>query len=120
MERESLVLVIGELLMKTQRVLRRRQQARGLQRNGDAGGVVQMHDAERIGACRVDSRMQSEPGCVDRMLAGPDDVTCNVDFHQIRGADFVEGETERIDQKVARLVGDARGDVRVDEIVPAV
>ena len=79
-----------------------------------------MHDAERVGAGRVHGRMQSETGGVDRMLAGPDDVAGNIDLHQVGGADFVEGEAERIDQKVARLVGDARGDVRIDEVVPAV
>jgi hypothetical protein len=106
--------------MKTQCVLRRRQQSRGLQRNGDAGGVVQMHDAERIRARRVNGRVQGETRRIDRMLAGSDDVAGNVDLYQVRGADLVEGETERIDQKVARLVRDACRDVRVDEVVPAV
>ncbi len=119
-EREAFVVVIGELAIKAQRVLRRRQQACRLRGNRHARRIVQMHHAERVGTRGVHGGMQCEAGCIDRMVARPDDVSCDIDLHEIRRADFVEREAERIDQEMPRLAGHACRNMRVDQVVPAI
>ena len=87
--------------MKPQRVLRRGQQPVALDRHGDAGRIVQMHHAHGVGARGMHGRVQREARHVDRMLAVADPVASQVDLHEIRRADFVEREAERVDQEVA-------------------
>ena len=66
--------------------------------------------------------MSSKPpaGRVDRVGRLENDIALEVDLDQAAGGHLLEQEAIGVDQKVVVRPGHARGDVREDEIVPAV
>ena len=58
----------------------------------------------------VTRRINAEPRRV------VDDISFGGDLDQIGGGDFVPQQTEGIDQKMMRLAGHARRDMRVDQV----
>jgi len=112
--------VIREMAVKAHRMLRARQQAVRLRGDGYRLAHMQMHRARGVRARGVHGGMQRKACRVHRMRALSDHVAVDVDLDEIRRGDFIERETERVDQKAPRLARHARGNVRVDDIIPAV
>src|SRR6267143_2656100 len=63
--------------------------------------------------------MDDEAGLVRLVRLRRDRVALDVDLHQVRCGDLVEAQPVGVDQEVMVAPGDARADVRVDELGPA-
>ncbi|MNN35468.1 hypothetical protein D3C81_1493190 [compost metagenome] len=118
-ERQALVVVIADAAVEAHGVLRQRQQPVCLGRDRDAGRVVQVHDAVRIGPRGVHGGVEGEAGHIDRVHGLADHLAPAIDLDEVRRADLVEREAERVDQEVVRLTGHGGGDMGVDQVVPA-
>ena len=81
-ERDALVVVIGEARDRDHRVLADRQQAVLLRGHGDAGVGVEVHDEMRIVARLVDRRMDGEAGRIDEVGRVLEDRAIEVDLDQ--------------------------------------
>jgi hypothetical protein len=110
----------GEVVGDELRGLVHRQQA--LHAAGDRRAIrrVQMKHAAGVLAHLVDRRMDGKAGRVDAVFAFAELVAVEIDLHQARRGDFLEHQAVRVDQEVMVGAGDARRDVGVDQIVPAI
>ncbi len=115
---DALVVVIGQVRRHDQGVLRQRQEALGLGRDGDALVGVHMHDEARVLAGAVDRRVDHIARGVDAVGALHHDVTVKIDLHQGRGGDLLEIQAERVDQEVMLRARHAGGDMGEDQVVP--
>lgn len=118
-QRQALVVVIAELSVEAHGVLRDRQQAVELGRHGDGVHVVQVHDAMCVMARRVDGGVDAETDGIHLDLGIAVDLAVDIDLDQAGGGDFVEAQTEGVDQEGAVLARHAGGDVGIDQVVPA-
>ena len=64
--------------------------------------------------------MDGEAGRVDAVFALAELVAMKIDLHQARRRDFLEHQSVRVDQKVMVGTRDARRNVGVDQVVPAI
>ena len=81
-----------------------------------------MHHAEQILARHVHRRMDGEAGGIDAAggrVALLHHVAVHVDLHQVGRAHLVEQHAVLVDQEMVVGPGQARADMRVDEVGPA-
>ena len=119
-ERDALIVVIGEVAGDELRGLIERQQAFHATRDRGAVRRMQMHHAAGILAHFMDRGMNGEAGRVDLVIAFGELVAVEVDLDEARRGDLVEHQAVRIDQEVMLGAGHARRDMGVNQIVPAV
>ena len=119
-ERDAFIVVIGEIVGDELRGLVHRQQALHAARHRGAVGRVQMKHAAGVLAHFVDRRMDGEAGRVDAVVALGELVAVEIDLDQARGGDLVEHQAVGIDQEMMLRSRHPRGDVGVDQIVPAI
>jgi hypothetical protein len=81
---------------------------------------VGVHDAADVFARGMHRGMDHEAGRVHRPRALLDLAPLEIDLHQRRRGDLVEGQAVGIDQEVMRRPRQPRGDVGVDRVVHAV
>src|SRR6056297_2130864 len=79
-----------------------------------------MHYAGGILTNRMDGAVNGETGRVDVELVRVDLVPFLVDAYQAGGRDFLEHHAVRIDQEMVLVTGNPQGNMREDQIVPAV
>src|SRR4051794_15384903 len=79
-----------------------------------------MEHATGIFAHFVNGRVNGEAGGVDAVIALAELVAVEINLHEARSGDFVEHQAIRIDQEMMLRSRHARGDVRINQIVPAV
>src|SRR6185436_15306993 len=84
-----------------------------------AGERVHVPDALRVGPRHVDGAVNDESGFVGGMAPLVYGVTFNVNLDEAGSSDFIKPQAIRVDQEVMLRSGDARADVRVDELGPA-
>ena len=119
-ERDAFIVVIGEIVGDELRGLVQRQQAFHAARHRGAVGRVQMEHAAGVLAHLVDRRMDGEAGRVDAVIALGELVAVEVDLDQAGRRDLVEHQSVGVDQEVMVRSRHPRGDVGVDQIVPAI
>ena len=119
-ERYAFVVVIGEIVGDELRGLVHRQQALHAACHRGAVRRVQVEHAAGVLAHFVDRRMDGEAGRVDAVVALGELVAVEIDLDQARGRDLVEHQAVGIDQEMMFRSRHARGDVGVDQIVPAI
>ena len=119
-ERDALIVVIGEIVGDELRGLVQWQQALAAARHRGAIRRVQMEYAAGVLAHPVDRRMDGEAGRVDAVIAPGKLVAVEVDLDQARRGDLVEHQSVGVDQEVMVRPRHPRGDVGIDQIVPAI
>ena len=119
-ERDAFIVVIGEIVGDEMRGLVQRQQAFHAARDRGAVGRVQMKHAAGILAHFMDRRMDGEAGRVDAVVALGELVAVEIDLDQAGGGDLVEHQPVGIDQEMMFRSRHARGDVGIDQIIPAI
>jgi hypothetical protein len=80
--------------------------------------MMQVHDAQGVGARRMHRAMDRKAGHVDPARGIAQDASLQVDLDQAGGADFIEALAEGIDQVVARLARHRGRDMGIDDVVP--
>jgi hypothetical protein len=95
-----------------------RQQAPLLAGDGDAGHRMRVQDADRVMPRGMDRAVNREAGRVDAEAHGVvDDVSVEVDRHQVGRRDFLEAQAIGIDEEAVLPARKPGGDVRVDAVV---
>src|SRR5438132_13246197 len=79
-----------------------------------------MHDAERVFARGMYGAVNRKAGGIDEVRRIHHLVAVWIDLHQTRRRDFVEHHAVGIEQKVMLSSWHARGNMREDQIVPAI
>src|ERR1700739_2733568 len=64
--------------------------------------------------------MDREAGRVDAVWAFCEQIAVEVDLDQTRGGDFIKHQTVGVDQEMMLRTRHPRGDMGVDQIVPAI
>ena len=100
-------------------MLRQRQHAFLLGRNGDAVHAVHVQNAPGVVARRVNRAVNRESGRVDLVGTVADLAAVEVHLDEAGGAYLIERHTVRVDQEVMLRPGNPRRDMREDEVVPA-
>jgi hypothetical protein len=119
-ERDALVVVIGQRREHEDRLLRDRQHAAPLGRHGDAVQGVQVDDAAGVLARGVDRAVDGEAGRVDLVRAVHHLGAAEIHLDQAGGGDLVEQHPVRVDEEVVLRPGHPRRDVGEDQVVPPV
>ena len=96
-----------------------RQQALVLRGDGHAGERVHVPDAARVRARSVDRAVDDEAGLVRLVALRLYRVAIEVDLHEVGCSDLVEAQAVRVDEEMVVAAGNARADVRVDQLRPA-
>ena len=118
-ERDALIVVIGEPWQGDQGMLGERQEALGLGGDGDALVGVHVNHVLGVLARGVDGRVDGETRRIDEIGRVLEDVAVKVDLHQRRGGDLLEEIAVRIDQELVLRPWNPGGNVGVDQVVPA-
>ena len=117
-ERDALVVVIGEAAGELQRPLIERQQALLLAGDGDARDRMRVQDADRVMPRGMDRAVTRETGRVDAEAHGViDDVAVEVDRHQVGRRDFFETQAVGVDEEAVLPARKPGGDVGVNAVV---
>ncbi|MNT08245.1 hypothetical protein D3C72_1429810 [compost metagenome] len=111
--------MVGQPGQREHRLLRNRQQARLLRRDGDAVRGMRVHHAADFGARLVHGAVDDEAGRVDVIRRFQHGLPFVVDLDQARRRDLVEHHAVGVDQELVRRIGHARRDMREDQVVPA-
>ena len=110
--------MIGETISKLQRPLIKRQQAALLAGNGDAGDCMRVQDADRIVPRGMDRAVNREACRVDAEAHGiVDDVSVQIDRHQVGRGDFLEAQAVGIDEEAVLPARKPGRDVGIDAVV---
>jgi signal transduction histidine kinase len=118
-EGDAFVVVVAERGEGDGRLLRDGQEAVLLRRHRDAGRRVDVEDAGDVAARRVDGAVDHEAGRVHRIRARLELLAARVDLHEARRGDLVEQHSVGVDEEAVSFAGEAHGDVREHQIVPA-
>ena len=87
-------------------------------RHGHSGPGVGVDHAVGILPVLVDRAVDNEPGRVEGIFGGLDQVPVQVDLHQTGSRHLVVAQPVRIDQKVVFGTGHAERDMPVDQLAP--
>jgi hypothetical protein len=80
-----------------------------------------MHDADQIVPRHVHCAVDHEAGRVDAEIGAiVNDIAIAIDLDQARGRNLVKQQAVRIDQELILVTRQARGDVGMDQVRPAV
>ena len=122
LQRDALIVVIGQIVVHDHRELRIAPQPAVLHRHGHTVGRVHMDHTARIMARRVNGRMDGETRRIDVVRRILTDVALKVDLDQRRRRHFIEHHAVWVDQEPLGpvLVRQARRDVGEHQIGPAV
>src|ERR1700685_3461261 len=81
---------------------------------------MEMQDAAHLRSSGMDGAMDGKSGAVDWKFGISDNVALKIDLNQIRGGNFLECQAIRVQEEMLFGPGDPRGDVIVNQLVPAV
>ncbi len=118
-ERDAFVIMEGDVAVEEHRRLRQRQQPAIKHRQRHPRLGMQVDDAAHLRPRGMDRAVDGEPRRVDGIRRVADDLAVEIDLDEVGRGDLLEGEPERVDEKMMLRPGHAGGDVVVDELVPA-
>ena len=117
-ERDALVVMVGEAIGELHRPLIERQQSLLLTGHRDAGDGVGVQHADRVGPRRVHGAVNGEAGRIDAEAQRVvDDVAVDIDGDQVGRRHLFETQAVGIDQETVMAAGEPDRDVGVDAVV---
>lgn len=82
--------------------------------------VLKVDDAPHLRPGVVDGAIYGEAGCVDTVFRIADEAAFDIHPDQVRCRHLLEGEAETIHEEMMLAPGNARRDMIVDKLVPAI